>query len=346
MPPITRLWTCSGHRCGENLDDCLFPTERCFVYIKYSAKIECVYCRIIGFYLPFMFLSPNMFRLSLWCATLLFTTIAICHGSQHGSKHLSAQDRGKTHLSNAHGRSQSQVGPLSLHEEEISVKTSTPAKHVISARASKTGDSLTTSKTAASIKNSTSSKKPASTKSSKSAKTATSAKSYTPAKAYTFGTASMFDEASASASASLSATASTSATASASATASSYANSTTSTEECNTANDRSVWCDDFSIDTDYYNEVPYTGETVEYWFEVTDVTVAPDSYSRYAQAINGSIPGPLIEANWGDEVVVHLTNSLESNGSSIHFHGMVALEIVLDIIITRKRDQTELDQWR
>jgi FtsP/CotA-like multicopper oxidase with cupredoxin domain len=107
-----------------------------------------------------------------------------------------------------------------------------------------------------------------------------------------------------------------------------------------------VWCDDFSIDTDYYSEVPYTGRTVEYWFEIADVTVAPDSYSRYAQAINGSIPGPLIEANWGDEVVVHLINSLKSNGSSIHFHGMTAPKIVLTVIITRKRHQADLDQCR
>lgn len=101
---------------------------------------------------------------------------------------------------------------------------------------------------------------------------------------------------------------------------------TSTAEQCNTASDRSTWCDRFSIDTDYYSEAPYTGRTVEYWFEITGVEVAPDGYSRYAQAINGSIPGPTIEAYWGDEVVVHLTNSLESNGSSIHFHGTIASE--------------------
>lgn len=39
-------------------------------------------------------------------------------------------------------------------------------------------------------------------------------------------------------------------------------------------------------------------------------------------AINRSIPGPAIEANWGDEVVVHVTNLLEDNGTTIHFHGI------------------------
>lgn len=53
--------------------------------------------------------------------------------------------------------------------------------------------------------------------------------------------------------------------------------------------------------------------------------MAPDGCSRKAIAINGSIPGPTIEANWGDEVVVHLTNGLSNdlqNGTSIHFHGI------------------------
>ncbi|KAL9618623.1 MAG: hypothetical protein Q9160_006664 [Pyrenula sp. 1 TL-2023] len=41
-------------------------------------------------------------------------------------------------------------------------------------------------------------------------------------------------------------------------------------------------------------------------------------------AVNGSIPGPTIIADWGDTVVVHVTNSLATsqNGTSIHFHGI------------------------
>ncbi|TKA77726.1 hypothetical protein B0A49_03389 [Cryomyces minteri] len=34
------------------------------------------------------------------------------------------------------------------------------------------------------------------------------------------------------------------------------------------------------------------------------------------------MPGPLIEANWGDTVVVHLINALQDNGTSFHFHGV------------------------
>lgn len=91
----------------------------------------------------------------------------------------------------------------------------------------------------------------------------------------------------------------------------------------NTAADRSVWCD-YSTSTDYYNVVPDTGVTREYWFELTDVTIAPDGVSRVGMAVNGTIPGPTIIADWGDTVTVHVKNSLTTsmNGSSIHFHGI------------------------
>ncbi|KAH8680201.1 Cupredoxin [Ilyonectria robusta] len=91
----------------------------------------------------------------------------------------------------------------------------------------------------------------------------------------------------------------------------------------NTATTRSEWCD-YSIDTDYSTEYVDTGVTREYWFELTDVTVAPDGVSRSAMAVNGSIPGPTIFADWGDTVTVHVTNSLSTslNGTSIHWHGI------------------------
>ncbi|KAK2594043.1 hypothetical protein QQS21_008262 [Conoideocrella luteorostrata] len=41
-------------------------------------------------------------------------------------------------------------------------------------------------------------------------------------------------------------------------------------------------------------------------------------------AVNGSIPGPTLFADWGDMVIVHVKNSLtlSNNGTSIHFHGI------------------------
>ncbi|KAJ5757295.1 uncharacterized protein N7511_005989 [Penicillium nucicola] len=92
----------------------------------------------------------------------------------------------------------------------------------------------------------------------------------------------------------------------------------------NTASSRQEWRD-YDINTDYTTIVPQTNITREYWFNLEYVTVAPDGPSRSAISIYNSIPGPTIKVNWGDEVIVHLTNSLPSilqNGTSIHFHGI------------------------
>ncbi|KAJ5390573.1 Multicopper oxidase type 3 [Penicillium cataractarum] len=91
----------------------------------------------------------------------------------------------------------------------------------------------------------------------------------------------------------------------------------------NTPSNRQKWCN-YNASTNYYDVVPNTGVTREYYFDITEVTVAPDGYSRSAMAVNGSIPGPTIHADWGDHVIVHVTNNLASakNGSSIHFHGI------------------------
>ena len=66
----------------------------------------------------------------------------------------------------------------------------------------------------------------------------------------------------------------------------------------NTATTRSQWCN-YDVDTDYTSVVPDTGVTREYWFDLAEVTVAPDGVERFAMAINGSIPGPTITADWG-----------------------------------------------
>lgn len=89
----------------------------------------------------------------------------------------------------------------------------------------------------------------------------------------------------------------------------------------NTAEDRSTWCD-YDLNTNWYDEAPDTGVTREYWFEVTNTTLAPDGVERVVLSINGSVPGPTLEGNWGDTFVVHVTNSLTNNGTGIHFHGI------------------------
>lgn len=89
----------------------------------------------------------------------------------------------------------------------------------------------------------------------------------------------------------------------------------------NSASDRSCW-GDYDISTNYYDVVPDTGVVREYWFNVENITAAPDGIERVVLAVNGSVPGPTIIADWGDTIIVHVTNSLQNNGSSIHWHGI------------------------
>lgn len=62
------------------------------------------------------------------------------------------------------------------------------------------------------------------------------------------------------------------------------------------------WGNGFSLATNWYDESPETGVVREYWLEVTNVTAAPDGYERVVLAINGTVPGPTIFADWGDTV--------------------------------------------
>lgn len=98
-----------------------------------------------------------------------------------------------------------------------------------------------------------------------------------------------------------------------------------STSVCagNTPSTRSEWCDR-DINTDYETEVFDTGVVREYWLTITDVYVAPDGIHRSAMAVNGTIPGPTLHADWGDTVTIHVTNGLTEslNGTSIHWHGI------------------------
>lgn len=65
-----------------------------------------------------------------------------------------------------------------------------------------------------------------------------------------------------------------------------------------------------------------------------NTTLAPDGYERQVLTWNGTFPGPLIEADWGDTLVVHVTNGLENNGyiaistlsTSIHISNLYILE--------------------
>lgn len=90
-----------------------------------------------------------------------------------------------------------------------------------------------------------------------------------------------------------------------------YSNSSTCV---NSPTSRSCWSDGFDISTNYYENVPDTGVTREYWFNIENTTASPDGVEVPVMLINGSLPGPTIIADWGDEVG---TFSFERLGNSI-----------------------------
>ncbi|KAH7033672.1 multicopper oxidase [Microdochium trichocladiopsis] len=59
----------------------------------------------------------------------------------------------------------------------------------------------------------------------------------------------------------------------------------------------------------------------EYNWTVTDAMFNPDGVYRPMVLINNQFPGPLVEANEGDTIIVHVRNRAV-NATSIHFHGM------------------------
>lgn len=97
----------------------------------------------------------------------------------------------------------------------------------------------------------------------------------------------------------------------------------------NTPTSRNCW-GNYSIDTNYYDVTPDTGVTREYWLSAVEGPCAPDGYNRTCMTFNGTMPGPTIFADWGDEVVIHVTNNMENNGTSVHWHGLRMLGSVLN----------------
>ena len=84
---------------------------------------------------------------------------------------------------------------------------------------------------------------------------------------------------------------------------------------------RECW-GEHNINTNYYDTIFHTGRTVEYWLTLEKIDCTPDGYRRKCITANGTMPGPAITANWGDDVVVHMTNSIAGNGTAIHWHGV------------------------
>ncbi|KAF9436682.1 hypothetical protein BGZ76_003283 [Entomortierella beljakovae] len=64
-----------------------------------------------------------------------------------------------------------------------------------------------------------------------------------------------------------------------------------------------------------------TTKTRYYEWTISQKSIAPDGLERPMLLVNGIFPGPLVEANTGDRIVVKVTNDMV-NGTAIHWHGM------------------------
>ncbi|KAE9968952.1 hypothetical protein EG328_007163 [Venturia inaequalis] len=67
-----------------------------------------------------------------------------------------------------------------------------------------------------------------------------------------------------------------------------------------------------------------TGVTRYYDFVISRAKIAPDGYVKGSILVNSQFPGPPLEANWGDEIVIKIFNNITApaEGTSIHFHGI------------------------
>lgn len=68
-------------------------------------------------------------------------------------------------------------------------------------------------------------------------------------------------------------------------------------------------------------KITSTSITRKYTFNVAESTAALDGFLRPVLAINGQIPGPLIEANEGDHLEITVVNQMKL-GLTIHWHGL------------------------
>ena len=104
---------------------------------------------------------------------------------------------------------------------------------------------------------------------------------------------------------------------------------------CSTASDRGCWLQApgkprIGIETDYENErLAPVGVTRKYFLNLTDAEISPDgTLMKAAKLFNGTYPGPWIQACWGDTLEITVLNSLSTNGTTIHWHGIRQLDTV------------------
>lgn len=106
---------------------------------------------------------------------------------------------------------------------------------------------------------------------------------------------------------------------------------------CHSPQDQSCWLRPinprspligYNIHTNYENVYP-KGITRQYTLDVTSMTLYPDGCKNdQCKVFNRTYPGPWIRACWGDDIEVTVTNHLDCNGTTIHWHGIRQLNTV------------------
>lgn len=72
-------------------------------------------------------------------------------------------------------------------------------------------------------------------------------------------------------------------------------------------------------------QTPDTGITRTYNFTISRGILSPDGYEKQLILVNNQFPGPTIQANWGDTIIVNVRNNIFNpvEGTSIHWHGFL-----------------------
>ncbi|KAI1499325.1 multicopper oxidase-domain-containing protein [Biscogniauxia marginata] len=84
--------------------------------------------------------------------------------------------------------------------------------------------------------------------------------------------------------------------------------------------DKLINTKELELDTDFV--VSYETRVREYVFNISQAYAAPDGYQKPMILVNGQSPGPLIEANMGDTIRVHVNNLMANWSTTIHWHGI------------------------
>lgn len=97
---------------------------------------------------------------------------------------------------------------------------------------------------------------------------------------------------------------------------------------CSTSSGRDCWLTnetfEWNINTDYEDvALAPKGILRKYTLDAANMTLYADGFKNpYGQVFNQTFPGPWIQACWGDQLEVTLTNHLQYNGTTIHWHGI------------------------